>query len=580
MVVPAGWQLDAAGVSRVVDGKSTQVISTPVVISRRFQNLDHTDIESLEIAWLRDGHWKSKVVTRATVAGTREIIGLADAGLPVTATNAGQLIDYLADFEATNICILSIAHQVARMGWISIGSTSGFMLGKSFLSASPTPQTVLFIGDPGQEQIAAGFHSAGTFEGWRMAVTPLANYPRVQLAFYAGLAAPLLEILDAPNFIFSMAGATSQGKTTALRVVASACGRPDERSTVAAMHTWDLSRTYLERAAAAQSGLPLCVDDTKRVGKTEWVSQILYDIASGRGRGRGSVTGLRESSTWRTVLLTTGEESILSFSQDGGTHARVVQFWGSPFGLGDAGAVVESINRGIVENYGHAGAEFVRQLLLTDHNSIRATYRQRCEHWRQFTDNPVGRRIAGYVAAIEGAEWLAHQFNIVPWPYRNVVTELWTELICQSPDADRPAAAMRYLIEYCVAHKNEFQTRRGSNDAPHGGWLGRWEVTPHNSTDRCLAIFTHRVDKILRDGGYEPDATRRHWRDRGWLLTSENRPTYKVRIDGTTADMVAIRWAAIRDLVGEADIDADGLTTPAPGQRLLHLPGDQGQAAS
>ena len=42
MVVPAGWQLDAAGVSRVVDGKSTQVISTPVVISRRFQNLDHT----------------------------------------------------------------------------------------------------------------------------------------------------------------------------------------------------------------------------------------------------------------------------------------------------------------------------------------------------------------------------------------------------------------------------------------------------------------------------------------------------------------------------------------------------------
>ena len=78
------------------------------------------------------------------------------------------------------------------------------------------------------------------------------------------LAPPMLEILGASNFVLDFAGATSSGKTTTLRVAASCWGKPDERSDESAMHTWDVTRVFLERASTIISGMPLILDDTKR----------------------------------------------------------------------------------------------------------------------------------------------------------------------------------------------------------------------------------------------------------------------------------------------------------------------------
>ena len=80
-----------------------------------------------------------------------------------------------------------------------------------------------------------------------------------------------------------------------------------------------------------------------------------------------------------------------------------------------------------------------------------------------------------------------------------------------------------------------------------------------------LAIHTQRLDALLREGRFEPEAIRRQWRDRQWLRTSEGKTTLKVRCDGngnSTAEMVAIRWSAIEELIGPPDDPP-----PEPGPR-------------
>ena len=91
---------------------------------------------------------------------------------------------------------------------------------------------LVFRGDDGDNQLVDGFHAHGTFEGWCEAIRPLRNYPRVQLAIYAALCAPMLEVLDTSNFILSYDGATTGGKTTCLRVAVSLAGCPDEEEPV------------------------------------------------------------------------------------------------------------------------------------------------------------------------------------------------------------------------------------------------------------------------------------------------------------------------------------------------------------
>ena len=173
------------------------------------------------------------------------------------------------------------------------------------------------------------------------------------------------------NFILDFSGETSMGKTTALRLAASVWGSPDERGG-GIVYAWDVSRVFVERTAAMLDYLPMFLDDTKRARRSEDVGKTLYDYASGVGRGRGSLQGLQRVTRAHGVLLSTGEAPATSFTNDGGTRARALCLWGSPFeGTNRATeAAVSKVQRMVLDNYGHAGPRLVRYLL--DHPEARA----------------------------------------------------------------------------------------------------------------------------------------------------------------------------------------------------------------
>ena len=291
-------------------------------------------------------------------------------GFPVTTRTAGGIVDYLASLEQVNLSVLAPQRVSHRLGWQGQEGELGFLLGRSLVTAAgdfhDDPRELTFLAsDWGEHQLALGFHRAGKPESWQAGIKPLFDFPRVVVGLLVSLSTPLLRILGAPNPVLSWSGKTSLGKTTSLRVAASVWGNPDETQPTSVVRTWDATRVYLERARGLLHGIPLFLDETSLArDAARLVTQIIYGVGGGQGRGRGSSRGMQRSWMGTTALLSTGEQPLTSFSvASSGTHARVLDLWGAPFGDGRRSDLVADLQSCIFQNFGHAGPAFVRYLL-------------------------------------------------------------------------------------------------------------------------------------------------------------------------------------------------------------------------
>lgn len=449
MRLPKGFALDREGTwewnmgrDPFSGGSKQRVAHSPILISARFRNIE-TGAEALRIHWGRPDGWRALTVDRSVALDARRILELAGDGFPVFSDNARKLTKYLAEAEALNWSTLPTTHVSAHLGWQGRDGEHGFVVGRALITSGgesiETPRSLGLEGKvmpascvsfrgltAGDEQIVDAYHAHGNKEEWVRAIAKLEHHPRVMVALYASFVPPLLTIIRCPNFIIDWAYRTSAGKTTLLRMAASVWGNPNENEPDAAMRSWDSTQVYIERAASILSGLPLILDETKRVKDPRVVASVLYEVATGQGRGRGNVKSTAGIRTWRTVLLSTGEAPVVSYTQDGGTRARCLEIRGAPFGKtnADTAKMVQELNLAIKANYGHAGVELVRW--LTRHRSdwprlegeYQSLVRQYCQRAPANSDPAVVSRLAQYAAALGLAAVYAHVALDLPWEFR------------------------------------------------------------------------------------------------------------------------------------------------------------------
>jgi hypothetical protein len=576
-VVPFGYRLTASGVveehlSDEGEHRTASVSPTPIVVNGRL--IDVTDNqESLRVAWLRDGRWRESTIDRATAANARDLVGLAGMGFPVTSRTAGDLVGYVAAYEAANIGRLPRARVSRQLGWQGPGGSLGFLLGRSLVRADSEEageinletvppdewdaEWVAYHGSgEGSDQLVDAFTQAGSFEGWTTAAAQASRFPRVALAMYASLATPLLDVLGAPNFVIDWSFGTSTGKTTTLRLGGSCWGNPNEQAAASVVGTWDATRVWIERASETLNCLPLILDDTARAKQRKLVAQVIYDVTQGRGRGRGSPQGMRRSGTWATILLSTGEAPATTFTEDGGTRARTLVLWGPPFGRADetTAPVVNEIGIGIRHNYGHAGPRVIRYLL--QHRDQWDRWRERYQavelaYVERAGGNPVAGRLARYFALLDASAGLAHRALELPWEYEHTVDALWDDLVHEASEADRARAALLMVISWAQANAHTFEGRLDTDTytnerMPALGISGKWE---RGLSWETIAFYPHKIKELLEKADHDPEAVMRTWRDRGWLETSNdrNRYTKAVRIRGEKAWAVVIKRSATEE---------------------------------
>lgn len=562
LVIPDGYKLEADKTLGRVPNMLGFSMMEPIafgalLITGRTRDIDG-ETEGVRVSWKRGGDWRHKIVDRGVIANARELVSLANAGFPVTSSDSKLQVEYFAKLEAANFSDLPTARTTSHMGWQGRDCKSGFSVGREFIgpdgkivdaqirpdSMNWTNKTIAFRGaDAGDDQLVEGYRREGTLDAWIEAVEKVAPYARVICTVYASFASPLLQLLNLPNFILDLSARTSRGKTTAQRGAASVWGHPDERKPGAAIQTWDISKVGAERASAILNGIPLILDDTKRAKNPQIIAEVLYLVASGRGRVRGSLKGLQVSKTWHTVLISSGEQPVTSFTNDGGTRMRTLEISGAPFGRESAetGKLVELFNLAIMSNYGHAGWRYVIWLTknLDRRDEWKAEISRRAEEYVRQASSEGAGRLALYSATIAQAASLAHSALDLPWAFEDPIQQLWSEISGEAQDPVGARRALCYLLSWAWANEarfigRELENYKGNPVAPAAGWIGRWD---REEEFEFIGFYPHHVEDVLRGQKFNPEAVLGEWRERGWLRVKDDgqrRFTCEHRIRGET----------------------------------------------
>lgn len=592
LIIPRGWNASDAGILKCGLDESCR-FNAPILVTRRLLDA-RGGRHFVELSWWRAGQWHRRIVPREMLASARSIVELARYGVPVNSNNAADLIDYLDAFEARNLSVIPQAVVSDQMGWVGENGVDGFLVGRrlhnqhqpSGMNIEGVRQRVEFQGaDQGNEQLADSLHPHGSFEAWLGLVASVRNYPRVLLGIYSSFVAPLLMVLKLRGFVLSYAGPTSGGKTTTLVCAAATWGCPDPQEPGSLMMTWDATRVGREQSIYTLNGIPLIVDDTKQARSPEDVGQAVYDITGGRGRARGSQHGLAVTGTWRSMMITSGEQPLSSFTQDGGTRARIIEIWNSPFGQTSAEMAqrVTELRNGFMQHYGHGGPRFVDFLIAN-----RALWPQWEQQYREIRsryegsagNSNVAFRMAAYLAVIDVAARMAHEALGFSWRYEDTVWHLSSELTQDAAEADRAVVAMRHLINSFVGQRNRFadSVNAANSTVLTGGYIGVWSiVTSFREQEACRAVFPQFVNELLRREGFEPSSIKRMWRDRGLMVTNPTKLGLRLRICGQPTEVIAIPESVINELMGEGGPSASPRPRGIVGGNLVRENRERGE---
>jgi uncharacterized protein (DUF927 family) len=301
----------------------------------------------------------------------------------------------------------------------------------------------------------------------------------------------------------------------------------------------------IERTASLLKNLPLFLDDTKDLSRTKEVSSLVYNLASGQGKGRGSVKGSQKTRYWNNITFSTGEQKITTFTKDGGTVGRVIPIANLPFGRADAETtqIVENIEMDLQECYGVAGEVWIRYILdnREQWNTWKAYYRTfRQILSQQANGNSVVARLAKYMALINTAAMLFDDCFETNYDYQSIVNTVWKKIVEENGEVDRPLQAVRAVYEWAVSNQIRFDDGNSfkSND-DYGIW------NPQSDWQEIL-FYPNQLSAYLEKQGYEPTSVTKSWSERDWLNISKDRGYRKQKkVKGLKINFISIKREAL-----------------------------------
>jgi len=496
--------------------------------------------------WQERGTWETATVERKTIMDSRSILQLANAGLSVHSHNAANLIKYLAHILTYHVDNIPVDTSLSTTGWKTLAGERIFALGKQAVSKDGG-MAFVFNEAADAGGLIDAFRPAHdtTALDWAAGVARLNKYPLAAFGVCAGFLAPFVSTLGlAQNPILDYAGLSSTGKSTLIRLIASIWGYPLEAGG-GLIRTWNASQVFLERLAATLNDLPIFLDESHTANARQ-VQDVVYQYANGTGRGRGTKEGgTQRVARYRGVMFSAGEARLADASLNDGAHARILGFWGSPFGAGQ-GDLVNYLNNLSVTRYGVAGrgvleAYFadpeIQKTLKYDFEAAEARLSGRGG------DN-IDARLCVLYAAIEAAGKMATTILELDWDVESIV-ESAMETGAENKKEASAETSMALTGSWMSGNQQAFCVTESDREIVDREVYGRIK-------GGLYCILPHALKRYLETQKYAYDATLRHWRDRGWIDTGgdKSRLTKKVKMFSTAQWMVVLTDAGMEAAFG------------------------------
>jgi uncharacterized protein (DUF927 family) len=505
------------GVMLAAYGDTTVVCPHPIMLSGRLVNLDSGEVR-LEVSFRRGAEWRTVVIEKVILASAAKIIDLARLGIAVDSENAKTLVKYFTDLEAMNYDRLPERHSVARVGW----TTSGKFV--------PYADSVEFDGAPGFRAVFDSFHPNGDRDAWFKAASKARNESTIaRIVLAASLASALVNPLHALPFFVHVWGRAGNGKTMLLKLAASVWASPN--SSEGYIRNFNSTFVGLETAAGFFNSAPLCVDELQVVKNRRDFDDIIYMLAEGQGRSRGSKDGsLQQIKSWQNTIITTGEMPISADNSGAGALNRVIEIaCGDERLLDDYRGLSDALSH----NWGFAGKEFVEGLTP---QVLEAAKKVQEEYRAAFEASATTEKLALSASLILTADAVA---ELLIWHTGTALSAAdVAKYLPTKQDVDVNQRALEWLYGTIAENRSKFVAEDGMPMREVWG-----EYKDISDGKPFIAIIGTVLSRIMADAGFNYKAFLSWARDRGHIRAGEKN-ILPVRVHGVVSKCVCLYESA------------------------------------
>ena len=356
-------------------------------------------------------------------------------------------------------------HIHERLGWTPDGA---FVLGANVVRTDQI--SAARVSPKLSKEMVAGLEPKGDLAAW-VSVTKTfenRNYWPHALTLLAGLAAPILKLVEVEGAVLSLAGSSGAGKTSAMKFALSAFGDP--KSFIQAPHSTMVARNaFLWNA----NNLPVGIDD---IGNhSQHLSDLIYMAANGRTRARGERSGgLKDQESWCTILMLTTNNPVMDFNDKIVGEAAKRRVLELPLNHKPDRRDMTLLSTTADAVHGVAGPVFIRGL-VANRQWVTTTYKAVAESFATLPGIPDANRfglwlVAGaWVAGMAARSWGLIQFDPEP-VVQYALAHLASNAAATTAPVDRVDEAVRAFL-------NENHAKFSVRDDATGS---RWERVPDN----------------------------------------------------------------------------------------------------
>ncbi|WP_297426078.1 DUF927 domain-containing protein [Clostridium sp.] len=476
-------------------------------------------------------------VERGSYLNRRKIMELQNYGLDVTESNALKLISHLRDSESN--ALVTLVHS--NLGF---GKLDGKNVFKHYLCVN-TPSSY-----NGKLDIAP----KGEYGKWFTTINQhvINNIPletMLVVGFSSAIVGLLSSIANSDSLLVHTTGDSTTGKTTASMLAISIWGNPSTKISNGLATTWNTTENAMFSNIVGNRGLAVLFDEVSMNDSLDFTKHV-YKFTGNKDKNRlDKESKLEEAGEWGTTIISNGEFSLLGKSKKNtGAKLRIVELNNVEWTKDAESADV--IQETILENYGHAGIDFVRKLLKDDiekiYEEMLAYKKDTIETMKKegITDKFVDRRAWKYAILIYTAIKVKELLSI---PLHE--EDIWKFLMENEKESmstrDLNKNAFEYFkeqlnINYKKFLRSESKEAMSDDEAKDSTYetFGKINVLPNKNYNE-ICIYPTTFKKIMSDGGFEDTKTiLKTWKEEGVLDCEADRYTRKriiIQSGGTVA---------------------------------------------
>lgn len=463
-----------------------------------------TDIETYKLEYRRrnTNELNTRIIKSEDIQ-KNNILSLSKYGVDINDNNKSLVSEYLS----TSLQTAPIKITLNGYGWIQYKSQKLF-IGDTILSAAPTKESLI----NNAKKLDLAPH--GYIEDWLNLYNEyILGNAYLELAVVFGLSAPILNYLsesypDLTTILIHISGDSTAGKSTASMLAVSTAGNPNQISSKSLMRKWSGTENSIMAILEDISGVPIAFDELSSF-RGDNLTALVYTLTDGVGKARAKIDGsLTEPKNWNTIILSNGEASILTKSNNNtGLKARAFEFNNITWTVSAEQA--EIIKEVCCNNYGHILPLFVRNLFTYGTDKIIEVFEEEKQLLiEKFPNSRLKNRIVAKFAVFTTTARLLKETGTLDINLDTVFELLYEQELSAITNREIGVIAYEKLLQYLLANR----AKLGYNTYKQIGSL----------KNDSIFIIREELGAILKELRFEdPAIIIKDWSKRDYLITPE-----------------------------------------------------------